>query len=207
MDRCLCYVCNAEVRDGTFPAVLVCPESSQPIIPLNYLLTRWNWCFWSADWIIRNVGHSYSPWLVSLICPIWSPCFNNLLSCTTYSCWTIIYDLSERHGRCFILLARLAWAGVHGFRSRHHSAFLFSVVPHSLTSTFICRQANASYGDPFPKQPGSEQKNLAAFLSLLSFHNSSPFSLNCLWERVGTGPGRHGEQESARLEWHWLCLL
>lgn len=130
MDRCLCYVCNAEVRDGTFPAVLVCPESSQPIIPLNYLLTRWNWCFWSADWIIRNVGHSYSPWLVSLICPIWSPCFNNLLSCTTYSCWTIIYDLSERRGRCFILLARLAWAGVHGFRSEASQRFsLFSCAP------------------------------------------------------------------------------
>lgn len=91
MDRCYCYVCVCfvtEVRDGTLPEMLVCPQRSQPIIPLNYLLTRWNWCFWSTDWIIRNVGHSYSPWLVSLICPIWSPCLSNLLNCTTHSCLT-----------------------------------------------------------------------------------------------------------------------
>lgn len=39
---CECACFDAEVRDGTLPAVLVCPERSQPIIPLNYLLTRWN---------------------------------------------------------------------------------------------------------------------------------------------------------------------
>lgn len=122
--ECVCF--DAEVRDGTLPAVLVCPERSQPIIPLNYLLTRWNWCFWSGDWIIRNVGHSYSPWLVSLICPIWSPCLSNLLGCATYnnSC------SRRRHGRCFLSdLLRWAWEYMptaHGLSGAHHKAFFLS---------------------------------------------------------------------------------
>ncbi len=179
----ICF--DAEVRDGTLPAVFVCPERSQPIIPLNYLLTRWNWCFWSSDWIIRNVGHSYSPWLVSLICPIWSPCLSNLISCTTYSCWTIIHHNGERQRRCFIYDTKVSMrehATVHGFKtsqgfSQKDPCFQVHKPPHTHT-----------HSHP-------------------SFHISSPFSLNSLGERVGTGPGRHQEQESARGEWQWLCLL
>ena len=60
----------------------------------------------------------------------------------------------------------------------------FSILLCSLTSTFICRQANASYRAPFPKQPYCAQKNLAALIPApsLSFHSSNnPFSWNSLW--------------------------
>ena len=80
----------------------------------------------------------------------------------------------------------------------------FSIPLRSLTSTFICRQANASYGAPFPKEAGSEQRNLATLIFarrplLLSFHISSPFSLNSLGEselaqdQAGTGNRRAQE--------------
>lgn len=44
----------------------------------------------------------------------------------------------------------------------------FSILLRSLTSTFICRQANASSGVSFPKQAHSKQKKWAALISAAS---------------------------------------
>lgn len=75
---------------------------------------------------------------------------------------------------------------------------LFHSAP-SLTSTFICRQADASYGAPFPNRPCSEQKNIAALISVpfLFSHQQLFFPPRVCWRarwhrtRQAPGTGEH----------------
>lgn len=76
----------------------------------------------------------------------------------------------------------------------------FSILLHLITSTFIYRQAGASYRAPFPQHPKCEQRNLAALISSPSLFTSAVHFLSTLLESE-LAQDQAGARNRSACEW------